>query len=77
MKRKGAERGRQIRPLSRSATVRRPLRGKATAPVTILPRKPAKHIRAAPVPQTDTRGRVEHTKALGRPTVKELGKPAP
>ena len=30
-----------------------------------------------PVPQTDTRGRVEHTKAHGRSTVKELGKLAP
>ncbi len=30
-----------------------------------------------PVPQTDTGGRVEHTKALERLTVKELGKPAP
>ena len=27
-----------------------------------------------PVPQTDTRGRVEHTKAHGLTTVKELGK---
>ena len=30
-----------------------------------------------PVPQTDTGGRVENTKALERFTVKELGKPAP
>ena len=28
----------------------------------------------APVPQTDTRGRVEYTKALERFTAKELGK---
>ena len=40
----------------------------------MLPRKSAKHIAAAPVPQTDTRSRVEHTKALGRLMVKELGK---
>jgi len=29
------------------------------------------------VPQTDTGGRVEHTKALERTRVKELGKMAP
>ena len=34
-----------------------------------------RHIR--PVPQTDTGGRVENTKALERFTVKELGKLAP
>ena len=34
------------------------------ARVTMLPRKSAKHITASPVPQTDTRGRVEYTKAL-------------
>ena len=32
--------------------------------VIMLPRKSAKHIMQAPVPQTDTRSRVEHTKAL-------------
>src|SRR5919112_3870663 len=31
----------------------------------------------APVPQTDTGGRVEQTKVGGRPSVKELGKLAP
>jgi hypothetical protein len=30
-----------------------------------------------PVPQTDTGRRVEHTKAIGRTLVKELGKMAP
>ncbi len=30
-----------------------------------------------PVPETDTGGRVEHTEALERLTVKELGKLAP
>ena len=45
--------------------------------VTILPRKPAKHIVVRPVPQTDTGGRVENTKALERFTVKELGKLTP
>ncbi len=33
--------------------------------------------RRRPVPQTDTGGRVENTKALERLTVKELGKLAP
>ncbi len=45
--------------------------------VNILPRKSAKHIRRRPVPQTDTGGRVEDTKALERFTVKELGKLTP
>ncbi len=43
----------------------------------MLPRKSAKHILWGPVPQTDTGGRVEHTKALERFTVKELGKLTP
>ena len=51
--------------------------GKAIAEVTMLPRKSAKHILNRPVPQTDTGGRVEHTKALERFTVKELGKLTP
>ena len=42
-----------------------------------LPRKTAKHILKRPVPQTDTGGRVEHTEALERFTVKELGKLTP
>ena len=42
-----------------------------------LPRKSAKHIAPMPVPQTDTGGRVEHTEALERFTVKELGKLTP
>ena len=33
--------------------------------------------REEPVPQTDTGGRVEHTEAIGRTMVKELGKTAP
>ena len=52
--------------------------GRAIVKVTMLPRKSAKHPTwRAPVPQTDTRGRVEYTKALGRFTVKELGKMTP
>ena len=42
-----------------------------------LPRKSAKDMRMAPVPQTDTRGHVKSTKALERFTAKELGKIAP
>ena len=45
-------------------TVRRLLREGLIVRVTILPRKSAKHIHAVPVPQTDTRSRVEHTEAL-------------
>ena len=46
--------------------------------VSKLPRKSAKHSTIeVPVPQTDTRSRVEYTKALGRFTVKELGKLTP
>ncbi len=43
----------------------------------MLPRKTAKRIAPGPVPQTDTGGRVEDTKALERFTVKELGKLTP
>ena len=45
--------------------------------VSRLPRKSAKDMRMAPVPQTDTRGHVKSTKALERFTAKELGKIAP
>ncbi len=51
--------------------------GERTAVENKLPRKSAKHIMARPVPQTDTGGRVEDTKALERFTVKELGKLTP
>ena len=53
------------------------LRGDPIVPVIILPRKPAKHIHWEPVPQTDTGGQVENTKALERTRVKELGKLTP
>ena len=77
MKPVGAERGRKVHPSSRKATVLQSPRGAQTAKVTKLPRKPAKYILRRPVPQTDTGGRVEHTKALERLTVKELGKLTP
>ena len=47
------------------------------AAVTMLPRKAAKARACPPVPQTDTGGRVEYTKALERFMVKELGKLTP
>ena len=43
----------------------------------MLPRKTSKLQVIAIVPQTDTGGRVENTKALERTRVKELGKMAP
>ena len=42
----------------------------------MLPRKASSEFRV-PVPQTDTGGRVENTKANGRTFVKELGKMTP
>ncbi len=42
-----------------------------------LPRKAPKREAMATVPQTDTGGQVENTKALERTLVKELGKMAP
>ena len=51
--------------------------GKPITVVIRLPRKTAKHMLHEPVPQTDTGGRVEYTKALERFTVKELGKLTP
>jgi len=52
-------------------------RGGGTEVAIRLPRKSAKYMSGRPVPQTDTGGRVEHTKALERFTVKELGKLTP
>ena len=43
----------------------------------LLPRKVSKHKQQETVPQTDTGGQVEHTKALERTRVKELGKMTP
>ena len=42
-----------------------------------LPRKASKHRLTLIVPQTDTGGQVENTKARERTRVKELGKMAP
>ena len=41
-----------------------------------LPRKASSESRVT-VPQTDTGGRVENTKAIGRTSAKELGKTTP
>ena len=46
--------------------------GEVTDPM--LPRKAQQRVDTVPVPQTDTGGRVENTKAIGRTMVKELGK---
>jgi hypothetical protein len=43
----------------------------------MLPRKSSKQARQVTVPQTDSGGRVEHTKALERTVVKELSKLTP
>ena len=43
----------------------------------ILPRKTSKRVDLVTVPQTDSGGRVEHTKALERTVVKELSKLTP
>ncbi len=40
----------------------------------MLPRKSSKRVQLVTVPQTDSGGRVEHTKALVRTVVKELSK---
>ena len=42
-----------------------------------LSRKAQQRVDTAPVPQTDSGGRVENTKAIGRTMVKELGKMLP
>ena len=52
------------------------LRGEVSDPM--LPRKAAGRVESmATVPQTDSGGQVENTKALGRTLVKELGKLTP
>ena len=42
-----------------------------------LSRKAQQPVDTPPVPQTDSGGRVENTKAIGRTMVKELGKMPP
>lgn len=44
---------------------------------TLLPGKAASHNLTTTVPETDTGGQVEYTKALERTWVKELGKMVP
>ena len=43
----------------------------------MLPRKSSSELVEVPVPQTDTGGHVENTKAIERTLVKELGKLPP
>ena len=47
------------------------------SPMPCFQEKPLSINQTATVPQTDTGGRVENTKALERTRVKELGKLAP
>ena len=49
-------------------------RAKAEVTDPMLPRKVQQLVDTVPVPQTDTGGQVENTKAIGRTVVKELGK---
>ena len=49
----------------------------AEATNALLPGKASKHQVTSIVPQTDTGGQVENTKALERTRVKELGKMVP
>ena len=62
-----------------NAEVRRGFDGQPCKEVidTLLPGKAANHNLRKTVPQTDTGGQVEHTKALERTRVKELGKMVP
>ena len=43
----------------------------------MLPRKASSDVDIRPVPETDTGGQVENTKAIGRTVVKEFGKMPP
>lgn len=52
-----------------------PLLGEVAEPM--LPGKASKRVTRVPVPQTDTGGRVENTKAIERTVAKELGKLPP
>ena len=56
-------------------TRRRAATGEVTNPM--LPRKAQRSVDTVPVPQTNTGGQVENTKAIGRTVVKELGKIPP
>ena len=63
--------------ISAIMTVRSSLRGNPIAECKCNRENPLSFSDVKPVPQTDTRSRVEYTKALGRFTVKELGKLSP
>ena len=65
--------GRQIR---RPRGLRRETKRLSEAGEPTLPRKTSKE-RGGARTKTDTGGRVEHTEAIGRTMVKELGKPTP
>ncbi len=55
-----------------SETRCRAVQGEVTDPM--LPRKPSLSVGTVPVPQTNSGGRVENTKAIEITVVKELGK---
>ena len=55
--------------------MRSPFGGDVGDPV--LPRKASSDVDIRPVPETDTGGQVENTKAIGRTVVKEFGKMPP
>ncbi len=55
-------------------TLRRDAETQVEVTDPMLPRKAQQRVGMVPVPQTDTGGRVENTKAIGRTMVKELGK---
>ena len=70
------ERGRRRREVPASRGPETPDEATERSGEPRLPRKTARKA-PAPVPQTDTGGRVEHTEAIGSTMVKELGKMAP
>ncbi len=55
----------------------RPLRRKVKLSNSMLPRKATGGVFRLSVPQTDSGGREEHSKAFERTVVKELGKLTP
>jgi hypothetical protein len=70
---RGKHVGRSVERFSIKPEMRcRAVTGEVTDPM--LPRKAQQLVGTVPVPQTDTGGRVENTKAIGRTVVKELGK---
>ena len=59
--------------ISGACILRRETKAYAEVGEPMLPRKTSSEGTQAPVPKTDTGGQVEHTEAIGRTMVKELG----